>query len=120
MMLTVAGEGWGAALEVQDKDIVLATFGGSIGLTGLLLVFQGYIISAYRALPGTVAPSYRESFRWAARAALGVLFLALCSVSASLTWLLIEKGFGVVIGFFSVSLVAVLVMAIIVSRKLVG
>jgi len=34
---------------VQDKDIVLALFGGSLGVAGLLLVFIGYLFSVYSA-----------------------------------------------------------------------
>lgn len=104
---------------VLDKDIVLATFGGSIGLAGLLLVFQGFIISAYGSLPAVTPQEVRDWYRRTVHATLAVLFLATMSVSASLAWLLTEQALGVSLAFFSATLVAVLVVAGLVSRKLV-
>jgi hypothetical protein len=104
---------------VLDKDIVLATFGGSIGLAGLLLVFQGFIISAYRSLPSQTPQDVRCWYRWTVHATLVVLLLATLSISASLAWLLTEEALGVPLAFFSATLVAVLLVAGVVSRKLV-
>lgn len=95
-------------------------FAGGLGLAGLLLVFQGFIIGTYSALPPLTHQAVRSWYRIVVFVVLGVFILTLLSVAASLYWMLTGQSFRLVVGLFIAALSTLAALGIYVSVKLVG
>jgi len=87
---------------VEDKEIVLAIFSSSFAIAGLLLVFAGFLFSAYSSFPvaGTTEETLRP-YKEAIWGAMLVLVLDTLVVAAALSWLLTEQTFWLVISLFA-------------------
>ena len=72
----------------SDQDVVTAVFGAATGLAGLLLVFLGIVVSAFRSYSAAVPPAATAPYRRAGGAILAAFLLGLSSSAVSLTWLL--------------------------------
>jgi len=105
--------------SVEHKDVVIALFGGSIGIAGLLLIFQGFILSAYAALPSVTPQPRRDWFKRAVVGTLLALVIAVVSVFSSLIWLLTQDLYNATIGLFITSVGAVLVLGGVISWDLI-
>jgi len=105
--------------DVSQKDVALAIFGGGIGLAGLLLIFQGFIVTAYGMLPEQSSKRKRRWYRIVVGCTIGVLACTALSVGASLHWLLTSQNFEVVIYSFWASLVTVVALGVYAAWGLV-
>lgn len=108
------------AVDVTNKDIVLAIFAGAVRLSGLLLVFQGFIVGAYTTLPTSVPQVIKRSHRRAVRGAFIAVVIALASIADCLLWLLTQWGFCLVIILFGATLLAVLAVGAFASFVVVN
>lgn len=102
---------------VEDKDVVIATFSGSVALAGLALILLGFLISAYWSLR-VGETDKKDAFQEATRMAFYTLVLAVFSVSASLAWLLEQHFVEVPIAMFSIALASVVTTGAEVISKL--
>lgn len=97
-------------MPVEQKDIVLAVFGGAVGIAGLLLIFQGFIVGAYTSLRADAPVEIKRTHRKAVYGAFGAVGVAVLSIIDCLVWLLTGQGFDVVLALFSATLLAVLIL----------
>jgi len=106
--------------DVQQKDVILAIVGGAIGLAGLLLVFQGFVLSAYASLNPNLlhAASVKQWYRRTLKAGCAVLTSAVVSVLSCVVWLTTKALFWVAVSSFLVASLALLVLAFVVTWKL--
>jgi len=106
---------------VQDKEIVFTILGASVGTASLLLVFEGFLVSAYRNL--VVAGGRTEAtHRWYQQsvwAVVALLFLNLGLTLSALAWLLDVDLFNLIIALFVGVVVAVWLLAAWVALHLV-
>lgn len=111
-MPIVAG-GEAVSQAVEHKDVVLGLLGASAGLSGLILVFLGLVISTYQSFPGNTPAKVLERYKRVAvmilvAFALGVLCVALATAwlfkLGTVQWLYVATGF--VFGAQVVALVA--------------
>lgn len=118
-MLVVAGSG------PVPKDAVIAILGASAALAGLVLVFLGLLLPAFREAWAAGARStdtpeqwskVMDGLRWAVRVALLALPLSFASVGLSLAWLALPGGpalYHANIWLFVAELIAVFVLAVV-------
>lgn len=77
---------------VAHKDVALALLGASAALAGLVLVFLGFLVSAYAALPGDASArvrGYYQNLGWVVLAPLG---FGLACMTMETVWLLDQSG----------------------------
>jgi hypothetical protein len=77
---------------VSDRDIVTAVFGAAAGLSGLLLVFLGIVVSAFQSYSAATPAAAVAPYRRAGRAILAAFLLGLATVAVALAWLLSPSG----------------------------
>lgn len=108
-------------VPVQDKEVVLAIFGASIGSTSLLLVFQGLLISAYQGVlqVGGRTPKTRDTYRLSGKFVLFVLILSLATTFTALSWLLGAEVYGLVVGLFVAVMILIWALAAFVLFRLI-
>ena len=98
--------------------VVPEIFGAAAGLAGLLLVFLGVSISAFRSYGGDVPPAVTAGWRRAGAWILGAFLLGLVTVAIALAWLLSPsralRDLAVVL--FSVELAATALAAVVTAR----
>lgn len=102
----------------SDQDVVTAVFGAATGLAGLLLVFLGIVVSAFRSYSAAVPAAATAPYRRAGRAILAAFLLGLSASAVSLVWLL-SPGRGLrdaAVVLFFVQLGTVAVTAVGVAR----
>ncbi len=103
------------------KEVVIGFLGSSAGVSGLVLVFAGLVITTAGRFPGDVPDAARAPFRRAAWYAVAVFGLGLASAGASLSWLALGGGQALYYGtitLFVLTLAGVLLLAIAVVREL--
>jgi hypothetical protein len=102
----------------SDQDVVTAVFGAATGLAGLLLVFLGIVVSAFRSYSAAVPAAATAPYRRAGRAILAAFLLGLSSSAVSLIWLLSPAGglYDAAVVLFFVQLGTVAVSAVGVAR----
>lgn len=87
---------------VEDKEIVLAIFGSSFGIAGLLLVFEGFLFSVYSSSPvATTTKETLQPYKQAIWGAVLLLILDIILIAAALSWLLTEEALEITIGLFA-------------------
>ena len=106
---------------VQDKEVVLAILGASVGTASLLLVFQGFLVSAYRSLllAGGRTEETREWYRRTIKGVLGILLVNLALTMSALSWLLGAESYTLVISLFVTVMAIIWVLAAYVALRLV-
>jgi hypothetical protein len=102
----------------SDQDVVTAVFGAATGLAGLLLVFLGIVVSAFRSYSAAVPAAATAPYRRAGRAILAAFLLGLSSSAVSLIWLLSPADglYDAAVVLFFVQLGTVAVSAVGVAR----
>jgi len=75
-------------LVPEQKDTVIAIFGASVALAGLLLVFCGFLFGRADNLPSSTGDSTIEKYRKAGKAGVFPFLATLLVAALSLTWLL--------------------------------
>ena len=109
----------GASVQVEHKDLVLAVFASAVGMAGLLLIFQGFILTAYISLPAVTPQDVKRGHRRAVYGAFAAIVVAIASITDCLVWLLSGWGFNLVIALFGATLLSVLLLGGFVSIYLV-
>jgi len=94
-------------VAVEQKDQVLSIFGGAVGIAGLLLIFQGYLVTAWAALPGMSLEKTRNAKKRAVRISFASVVLSVACIAVSLLWMLTSQGYQIVIGLFILTLASV-------------
>ena len=102
----------------SDLNVVSAVFGAATGLAGLLLVFLGIVVSAFRSYSTAVPAAATAPYRRAGRAILAAFLLGLAASAVSLWWLLSPGGalFDAAVVLFFTQLGTVALTAVGVSR----
>jgi len=99
-------------------DVVPELFGAAAGLAGLLLVFLGVTISAFRSFRGDAPPAVTAGWRWAGAWILGAFLLGLVTVAFAFVWLLSPSRAlrDVTVVLFAVELAATAAAAVTTAR----
>jgi hypothetical protein len=77
-----------AAGAVEQKDVILAIFGVSAGLAGLVLVFLGLVVSTYQSFDRPTPKVVLARYQRVAGFTLGAFVLGMASVILDALWLL--------------------------------
>jgi hypothetical protein len=77
-----------AARAVEHKDVVLSIFGVAAGLSGLVLVFLGLVVTTYQSFGGDTPKKVLSRYRHAAALTLAAFALGMACVALSAAWLL--------------------------------
>ena len=99
---------------------MVAVFGASAGVGGLVLVFLGVFITTMGGYPGWTSDEALAPFRKGAWYAVGVFGGSLATSAACLAWLAVEGAhwlYVMSLTMFGVLLIALLGLAIIVTRE---
>lgn len=72
---------------VEHKDVVSAILGAAAGLSGLVLVFLGIVVTRYQAFPSDTSANVLRPYRQAAALVLVAFAFGLLCVAASTGWL---------------------------------
>jgi hypothetical protein len=102
----------------SDLNVVSAVFAAATGLAGLLLVFLGIVVSAFRSYSAAVPAAATAPYRRAGRAILAAFLLGLAASAVSLWWLLSpgDALYDAAVVLFFTQLGTVALTAIGVSR----
>jgi len=103
-------------------EVVIAVFGASAGVGGLVLVFLGILITTVGTYPGGTSDAVLEPYRLGAWASVGVFALSLLTVAVSLVWLAVDQShwlYVLTLVVFSCLLAAVLGLAAAVTKAAV-
>jgi uncharacterized membrane protein len=102
----------------SELDVVRAVFGAATVLAGLLLVFLGIVVSAFRSYSAAVPAAATAPYRRAGRAILAAFLLGLSSSAVALVWLLSPGRalYDATIVLFFAQLATVAVSAVGVAR----
>jgi uncharacterized membrane protein len=109
--------------EPTPSDVVLAMFGASAGLGGLVLVFLGLVIASYQSVPADTPKAVKDRARRAGPPIVGVFALSLTSVALSLAWLAVPGGdllYRIAVWTFAAELLAVFGLAVGTTWKMLG
>lgn len=72
---------------VEHKDVVVAVLGVAAGLSGLVLVFLGLVVSAYQSYAADAPQTVRTRYRRVALGILAVFLLGMACVVTASFWL---------------------------------
>ena len=88
----------------NSKDIIIAVFGASVALAGLLLIFVGFVFSQGASFPPeTTDDKLIQRYERAGKMGMVPFVLALTEATLCLFWLLAEDHslyVGAMLGFF--------------------
>lgn len=73
---------------VPDRTLMTSVFGAAAGLSGLLLVFLGIVVSAFQSYSTATPAAAVAPYRRAGRAILAAFLLGLTTVAVALAWML--------------------------------
>ena len=105
---------------MTPTDVMVAVFGASAGVGGLVLVFLGVLITTVGTYPGGTSDQALAPLRKGAWYAVGVFAGSLATTAASLAWLAVRDEhwlYVITLTMFSALLVALLGLAIVVTRE---
>ncbi len=107
---------------VTHRDVVLALLGASAGLSGLLLVFLGLVVGAYRTLDGATSAKVKKPYRRTGAVLLAAFLVGLACVTAATIWLLQVIGgrvtYVLTVGLFIVQVIALIVATLWTLKEL--
>jgi uncharacterized membrane protein len=96
--------------------LIVGVLGASTALAGLLVVFEGFLISAYASWPENADVGQKNKYRYGVvAAAIGVVLAVLVALFATL-WLLGVDLFGLSVGGFILLLALVIVLSAAATR----
>lgn len=87
----IAASGGDAGTVVEHKDVVLALLGASAGLSGLVLVFLGLVVSMKERFPPGTKPAIVSRTRQPAVAVLATFGVGIACVGAATAWLVLRR-----------------------------
>lgn len=96
--------------------LIVGVLGASTALGGLLVVFEGFLISAYATWPPGADLEQRKQYRVGVMAAAAGVVLAVLVALLSTLWLLGVDLFALSIGGFVLLLVLVIAISIAATR----
>jgi hypothetical protein len=108
------------AVSATPSDVMVAVFGASAGVGGLVLVFLGVVINTIGTYPGGTSDQALAPFRNGAWYAIGVFGGSLATTGGSLAWLAVDGAhwlYVLTLVMFGVLLVALFGLAIVVTRE---
>jgi hypothetical protein len=73
--------------HVEHKDVVLALFGASSAMAGLVLVFLGFVVSALQPFSPLTSANVLRPYQIAASGLFGAFLLGIASVVLAVWWL---------------------------------
>jgi vacuolar-type H+-ATPase subunit I/STV1 len=76
------------APTVEHKDVVLSLLGVSAGLSGLVLVFLGFVVSTYQSFERPTPKNVLSRYRNAAALVLAAFAIGVACVALATAWLL--------------------------------
>jgi len=97
---------------IDRQSVILALLGAEAAVAALMLVYQGFLLSALSAIGNQGSAAVKRPYRQAVLAALAVFIVADVTALGALGWLLGVDLFWVVVGASVLSLVTLLAMAI--------
>jgi hypothetical protein len=106
----------------HPEDVMIAVFGASAGVAGLVLVFVGLLITTIGTYPGGTSKAALRPYRAGAWAATGVFGATLASVALSLTWLALSDShwlYASTLVVFAGLLLVLFILAVAVTRATV-
>jgi hypothetical protein len=106
----------------HPEDVMIAVFGASAGVAGLVLVFVGLLITTIGTYPGGTSKAALRPYRAGAWAATGVFGASLASVALSLTWLALSDShwlYASTLVVFAGLLLVLFILAVAVTRATV-
>jgi hypothetical protein len=74
------------------RDVAISLLGASASLSGLLLVFLGFVVSTYTSSGSGIALKARTSLERAALGLLAAFVIGLSCVALATVWLVAEEG----------------------------
>jgi hypothetical protein len=106
----------------SHKEVVITALGAAATLAGLVLVFEGVIVTALQSFPGGTDPVILRGYRRGAWAGLGGFIVSLATVAAAFIWLLLDcDGWYVAtVVLFAGQLIGIFGVAVYVTRELMG
>jgi hypothetical protein len=106
----------------HPEDVMIAVFGASAGVAGLVLVFVGLLITTIGTYPGGTSKAALRPYRAGAWGATGVFGASLASVALSLTWLALSDShwlYASTLVVFAGLLLVLFILAVAVTRATV-
>ena len=101
---------------IEHKDVVLAVLGTSAGLSGLVLVFLGLVVSAYGGLAGDVPQAVKRPLRRTGWLILSAFLLGTGCTGAATWWLTrLREGDNVTLYAATVSLFVAQLLALVLA-----
>jgi uncharacterized membrane protein len=98
---------------VAHKDVVLGLLGASAGLSGLLLVFLGFVVGAYGGLAGDTPKSIKKPLRTTGWVLLIAFAIGLVCVAVATIWLIrLNGGNGLYVATVTLFLAQVAALAV--------
>ncbi|MCH8275568.1 MAG: hypothetical protein IH851_12345 [Armatimonadetes bacterium] len=113
----------GGDMDVDRQDIVTALLGSDAAIAGLLLVFQGYVLSTLSGLGTSASKSIRLPYLAMAWTALVAFIFADLSALAALIWLFGVDSFWIMVygsGLSFICLIGLSVAATVLSMRVRG
>jgi hypothetical protein len=97
----------GTAMFAEKKDVMIAVLGASVALSGLLLVFCGFLFAQAAVLPSATTPDrIIEKFKRAARLGMIPFLSSLAVAGLSFAWMLTPNPY--LFGFTEVAFCIIL------------
>jgi hypothetical protein len=96
--------------------IITGVLGSSATLAGLLVVFQGFLLSVYTRFPPAAEPAAKRPYKIGVIAAASLIGLSIAISMGAIVWLLGVDLFWLVAVGFLVLLVGLIAAAIWVTR----
>jgi hypothetical protein len=97
----------------MTENIGIAILSTSVALTGLLLVFLGFVLSTYQSYNANTGKSVLLPYRIIALSSIFIFTLSIASAILSLIWLLgVVIVLGSIVPLFIITLLGVLVIGI--------
>src|SRR5437899_745479 len=101
---------------MHDQTTIMATvLQVSAAVAALLLVFQGYFLSALNSLPPGTPPRVKDPHKIGIASALGAIGLSVLVVLGATAWLVGVDLFWFTIGGFTLSVLSVVVLSVLVT-----
>lgn len=100
---------------IDRQAVMQAVFGGATSVAGLVLVFQGYLLSAYLRLQPQDHAAVKNRYRTGITAALIPLVTAVLVALGAFGWLLGLDLFWATVAGFILAMVSLLVASVVVT-----
>lgn len=107
------------AMDLDKNAAIESVLAASTTLLGLLVVFQGFLISAYSGIPKTAQPEVRTPYRISIAAVLVVMLGCAAIAAAASLWLVDIHLYDLVTWGFTAVLAAAAATACVVTYLMI-